>query len=305
MIYEQGELICPKCYNSGMGKCTNWSSRIVFKEEKKIKQYIFYYVIKSKIRKNCYMCEKCEKCLNNGDLPDFCALICCLFFYLLYIILFFWVVDIICYFCCSEEGCGYYYLANEFENLVYVSKCEDIWTKENIPNKGLTKGYWTNKKNNFKKFFKCSKCFYNPDSFFPFMKKDKEDKKDKKDKEDKKDKKDETDKMDKMELLKVSDTVTTNAIAINIISNEGTLPIVCYPSDLFKIILNNRVFKEFPKYNLSNSIFLANGQPVDPNISISKNNIKDGDNILIQLVTNDDDDEIDYEEGNFYKAYQD
>jgi len=41
MIYEQGELICPKCNNSGMGKYTNWSSRLVFKEEKKIKQYIF------------------------------------------------------------------------------------------------------------------------------------------------------------------------------------------------------------------------------------------------------------------------
>ena len=302
MIYEHGELICPKCNNSGMGKYTNWSSRLVFKEEKKIKQYIFYYIEKS--RKDCYMCHKCKKCLEY-DLPCLCGLICDLFFILLYIILFFWLVDIICYFCCLEDL--YYYLDNksEVDIPIYASKYEDVWTKENIPNKGLTKGYWTNKKNKFKKLFICSKCFYNPDSFFPFMKKDKEDKKDKKDKEDKKDKKDETDKMDKMELLKVSDTVTTNAIAINIISNEGTLPIVCYPSDLFKNILNNRVFKEFPKYNLSNSIFLANGQPVDPNISISKNNIKDGDNILIQLLTNDDDDEIDYEEGNFYKAYQD
>ena len=194
-------------------------------------------------------------------------------------------MDIICYFCCLEDG--YFYLASGCEESIKVSKNEDIWTKGNIPNKGLTKGYWTNKKYNFKKLFICSKCFYNPDSFFPFMKKD------------------EKDETDKTEFLKVSDTTTTNAIAINIISNEGTLPIVCYPSDLFKNILNNKVFKEFPKYNLSNCIFLANGQAIDPNISISKNNIKDGDNIQLQLFTNDEDDEIDHEDGNFYKAYQD
>ena len=35
--------------------------------------------------------------------------------------------------------------------IIYASKYEDVWTKENIPNKGLTKGYWTNKKNKFKK----------------------------------------------------------------------------------------------------------------------------------------------------------
>ena len=283
MIYEQGELICPKCYNSGMGKCTNWSSRIVFKEEKKIKQYIFYY--QEKWRKKDYMLDNFDNCLANMDSCPCVEIFCGLLLNILYYIFFFWLVDIICYFCCLEDG--YFYLASGCEESIKVSKNEDIWTKGNIPNKGLTKGYWTNKKNNFKKLFICSKCFYNPDSFFPFMKKD------------------EKDETDKTEFLKVSDTTTTNAIAINIISNEGTLPIVCYPSDLFKNILNNKVFKEFPKYNLSNCIFLANGQAIDPNISISKNNIKDGDNILIQLVTNDDDDEIDYEEGNFYKAYQD
>ena len=59
-------------------------------------------------------------------------------------------------------------LLKNTDSVHQFSKIEDIWTKGNIPNKGLTKGYWTNKKNKFKKLFKCSKCFYNPDSFFPF-----------------------------------------------------------------------------------------------------------------------------------------
>ena len=269
MIYEFGEFFCPKCNQSGMSIYTNWTSRDVFNGEKKIKQYIFYKKDKQKKECRCFMCDKMDSLLWCELKYSSCFIFQCLFwllvlFYILfYIVLCFWVIDIICYFCCQEkeEEVHWCNIGNE-HIMVYCSKYKNIWEQEEISNKGLTKKFWVNKKNSYKDLFQCSKCFYNPNSFFPFIKKNEND------------------------SLKVSDTETNNAIAINIISNDSIFPILCYPDDLFKNVLN-KFFKDSPQYNLDNCYFLGHAQILQPNLTISKNGIKNGENIQLILNNND------------------
>ena len=73
MNYESGELICPECNESGMKEYTNWTSRVVFNGEKKIKQYIFYKKGQKLDKCPCFMCNKIEPifCCNSDCCNDF------------------------------------------------------------------------------------------------------------------------------------------------------------------------------------------------------------------------------------------
>ena len=288
MNYESGELLCPKCNESGMNKYSNWASREVFIGEKIIKQYIFYY--KTGGEKECggFFFRAVIDCLDYldhetcGDCGDCFRVIVFSLFFLFYIVLCFWVIDIIIYFLCPYRKKDHYHcqIRDDVKDIC-CSEVKDIWEEEKISNKGLTKDFWINKKNSYKDLFKCSKCFYNPDSFFPFIKKNNYD------------------------TLKVSNTETNKAIAINIISTEGQFPVVCYSDELFKDILK-KFFKDFPKYNINNCYFLGHSEILKPNLTISKNYIKNGDNIQCHLL-NDEESNDNYhdEDYNDYRAYSD
>ena len=293
MIYECGELFCPKCKASGLNIYTNWTSRVIFYGEKKFKQYIFYKKGQKIEKCNCFMCDKIQPlfCCNEDKSPC-CFILFSLIFVLFYIALCFWVIDTIyCFLYPEEDEVQCWCNIGKDHIIAYCSKDKNIWENEKIPNKGLTERYWINKKNNFKDLFQCSKCFYNPNSFLPFIKKDE----------------DNTLKVSDSQTIKVSDTKATNAIAINIIFNEGYFPIPCYPDDLFKDVLN-KFFKVCPQYNLDNCYFLGSGQRLQSNLTISKNNIKNGENIQLHLINidNNNDNNKDFNEvDNDYKAYHD
>ena len=219
-------------------------------------------------------------------------------FSLFYIALCFWVIDIICYFLYPiEEEFECWCNIGKKHIIAHSSKDKDIWENEELSNKGLTKNYWINKNNRCKDLFQCSKCFYVSNSFIPFIKQN------------------EnialkvSDSQTTNDSLKVSDSQATNdnAIAINIISEEGYFPIPCYPDDLFKDVLN-KFFKDSPQYNLDNCYFIGHGQILKANLTISKNNIKNGENIQLNLnnIDNNDDNKNDFnEDDNDYKAYHD
>ena len=128
-----------------------------------------------------------------------------------------------------------------------------------------------------KNLFQCSKCFYNPNTFIPFIK----------NKEKVLDTKNIN---DSLKVSNTKNTKTTNPIVINIFSNdEGYFPILCYPDDLFKNVLNE-FFKDYPQYNLDNCYFLGHAERMQPNLTISENGIKNKENIQLKLKDNDNDD---------------
>ena len=82
------------------------------------------------------------------------------------------MIDIIYYFLCQEKKEVEYWcnIGNKYI-IIHYSKEINILEKEEISNKGLTKWFWINKKKNYIDLFQCLKCFYNPNSFIPFIKK--------------------------------------------------------------------------------------------------------------------------------------
>ena len=293
MNYESGEFICPQCKNNGIGKYTNWISREVFDGKVKIKQWIFYYKTN-----NCGCCFGCNcreiwiflfferewdgSCVWLEDF--FCCDSCksflfgfvLIFYFILYISLF-WIIDLIRFlfrYCCkckckSDQCCncciGYQYHCNtgRREQTFYLSICstiEEIWKNVNsyITNKMATENFWTEYNEYNKSLFTCSQCYYNPNTFFDFIKNNND----------------------------ISVNITEN-IAINIITldNQIHCPIPCNPNDLLKIVID-KFYKLYPDYKNKKCLFLSSGKNLDPNLSLSENGVKNGVNILLKI--NDD-----------------
>ena len=171
MEYEFGELFCPKCNSNSMDIYTNFSSRVVFNGENKIKQYIFYKKIQTNNKCKFLVCDEVSKCFCPGEIENWWCLIIILVFFLIYFALCLWVIDIIYNLCYHKIEECYDYNDGNYNKFVYCSKDENIWEKEKISNKRFTKDFWINNKNEYKNLFKCKKCFYNPNSFLPFIKK--------------------------------------------------------------------------------------------------------------------------------------
>ena len=295
MNYESGKLICPQCKKNGMGNYTNWISREVFNGKVKIKQWIFYY------KKNKCICEcgdyKCRK-KNwiflfferywNGSCyllnVFFCShYYCCdcmyessckksnflrvkLFFYFIFYITLFWIIDLIRFlskfFCKYKYDCCngniYHYNAGSGEKEIYLSICssiKSIWEKET--NQGLTENFWINNGSS-QSLFMCRNCYYNPNTFIDFIKDGND----------------------------ISINISEN-IAINIttIDTQIHCPIPCNPNELFSKVIN-KFYRLYPDYKNKECLFLSSGQILDPNLTLSKNGIKNGVNII--LMVNDE-----------------
>ena len=60
-------------------------------------------------------------------------------------------------------------------------------------------------------------------------------------------------------------------------------PIACKNTDIF-VEIEDKIYSESPILKKRNKIYLVNGEKIEPNLSIEKNNIKDGNTILIEFL---------------------
>ena len=76
-------------------------------------------------------------------------------------------------------------------------------------------------------------------------------------------------------------------LTILILSRDRQInkPIACKNTDIFFEIEEN-LYSEFPKLKQSNKIYLVNGDKIEPNLSIEKNNIKDDTTIIVEFLEN-------------------
>ena len=215
---------------------------------------------------------------NNGD--EFCTcswesnailfrLI--LFFYFIFYISIFWIIDLIRFlinscknenFSCKNNCCCKYEFhlnAGKGEQIIYLSNSstiKEIIANSKIKNLEATEQFWTEGYN--KSLFMCSQCYYNPNTFIDFIKNDNY----------------------------ISVNISKNfAINITTMNNKINCPITCNPNDLFKIVID-KFYKLYPDYQNKECIFLASGQKLDPNLSLSKNGVINGVNIILKI--NDD-----------------
>ena len=60
-------------------------------------------------------------------------------------------------------------------------------------------------------------------------------------------------------------------------------PIACKNTDIF-VEIEDKLYNESPILKKRNKIYLVNGKTIESNLSIEKNNIKDGNTILIEFL---------------------
>ena len=220
--------------------------------------------------------------------------------------------------CCMSKCCPeyeYYYNAGNGEQKVVISFCSKIkiiWEKAN---NGATEENWANVNKNRNNLFFCQQCRYNnPYSFLEFINKfaKKKIKKKQRQKVFEKIKNDfnennsinlsisKSKTLDRNSIMghinknikiknKNDISINTNIIAVNITTMDEQIhyPIPCYPDDLFSSVIN-KFYEQYPKYKNKECYFLGNGQILEPNLSVSKNGIKNGVSIIIILKVNED-----------------
>ena len=292
MNYESGELICPKCKNNGMDIYTNWISREVYNGKIKKKQWIFYYKTYDCDCEYCFNCNCRENWIflffetqwnvSCSLLRDFfccheCSCSCILFefimiFYFIFYISIFWIIDLIrflfryCSKCECDQCCNcciryeYYYNAGRGVQTIDLSICStinEIWNSVNsdIANQEATENFWTDGNKKRKDLFRCSQCYYNPNSFIDFIKNSND----------------------------ISVNISEN-IAVNIytMDNQIHCPIPCNPNDLFKIVID-KFYELYPDYKNKECYFLSSGRKLEPNLSLSQNGVNNGVNILLKI----------------------
>ena len=101
----------------------------------------------------------------------------------------------------------------------------------------------------------CSQCYYNPNTFLNFIE----------------------------DGNAISVNISEN-IAINIITIDTQIhcPIPCTPNELFSEVIN-QFYKLYPEYKNKECLFLASGHKLDPTLSLSKNGIKNGVNVILKI----------------------
>ena len=192
-------------------------------------------------------------------------------FYFIFYISIFWIIDLIRFLInscknenisCKNNCCkGYEYHLNAVkgEQIIYLSICstiKEITANSKITNLEATEQFWT--EGNNKSLFMCSQCYYNPNTFIDFIKNDNG----------------------------ISINISENfAINITTMNNKINCPISCNPNDLFKTVID-KFYKLYPDYQNKECIFLASGQKLEPNLSLSKNGVINGVNIILKI--NDD-----------------
>ena len=93
------------------------------------------------------------------------------------------------------------------------------------------------------------------------------------------------------ERIKVEELLVKkdNPIAINFTSIDQNIlfPVVCYSSDKF-IIVEEKLYHEYPELKNKKIFFTVNGGVLDRNATLDENKIKNGNNILINNFVQDD-----------------
>lgn len=189
------------------------------------------------------------------------------FYIILYILLFFWF-DLINYLCCQRNK-QYYYNIGGQDNSIICSDSKYIWNY--IGNKEYTEDFWIF---SFKNLFQCSNCKKKHNKFIDYIKKPEE----------------------KIVINQQSDTTITespsennileNHIAIDIQNDQNIHhPISCNPDDLFKLIIK-KYYQEFPEYRNKKCYFIANGEKLNPNLTMKQNRIEDGAHIILEIYEN-------------------
>ena len=74
-------------------------------------------------------------------------------------------------------------------------------------------------------------------------------------------------------------------LALLILSRDFKInkPIACKNTDIF-VEIEDKIYNESPILKKRNKIYLVNGEKIEPNLSIEKNNIKDGNTILVEFL---------------------
>ncbi len=120
-------------------------------------------------------------------------------------------------------------------NLSICSTIKSIWEKENVTirNEKLTENFWINNEG-FKHLFMWSQCYYNPNTFFDFIK----------------------------DGNCISVNISVN-IAINIttIDTQIHCPIPCNPNELFSKVIN-KFYKLYPDYKNKEFLFFIKWQKI-------------------------------------------
>ena len=87
-----------------------------------------------------------------------------------------------------------------------------------------------------------------------------------------------------LERKKIKDILYNkeNPIAVNFSSTDQSIlfPIVCYNSEMFSKV-EEKLYLEFPQLRGKNIYFMANGNIINPSVTVEQNKIKNGTTILI------------------------
>ncbi len=282
MNFNSGKFKCPKCGNRTVQNFNYYLSREEYENNELQRKWIFYNSVSKK--------WECCKCCVGELCNDFCTMS---FFFIdsqdcngsviflpcssiVYILFFFWI-DLIYYLCCkSKEYIGIEgKLSSNTNKKNFTLNKNKIKKNEDLFNKvgGLTENEW----NSRYKTWVCSKCKFSTKTFLEFIPKPGT-----------KFIQNENETEAKYIKLDVknneSDRNEDEFIAIHFSSCDQAInySLPCKKSDLFKSIISQKLFVEYPNLKNKNCLYLCNGKLINQDKTCTENGIKTGDNIIIQ-----------------------
>ena len=311
MNFDSGKFKCPHCnYTKIYGNRSlyqNWINRKVFINNKLQTEWIFY----NGNNRECNKWECCKGC--RGENAFFCNIIrytltcCCdktirceeycnIFLLcfpcnaIFYFLFCFWY-DLFSLISCS--GKTYYGISGKRNNdSIITNDINDFWDEIG----GLTTKEMNHKVNYN---WQCSNCLFCNKSFIDFIPKKKYKEESSID--------DENTNLNKntnknintngytnintntnnyiLHLVNKSDRKLNDEImAIHFTSSDQLInySIPCKKSDIFNTV-EKKLYKEYPDYSKKNCYFIANGSLIDKKKSMEKNNLKSGDNVLVNI----------------------
>ena len=84
------------------------------------------------------------------------------------------------------------------------------------------------------------------------------------------------------QLIDINSREETIAIFFTSVNQDIHKPISCKITDIFSKI-EEKIYKEYPKYKDSNTYFTVNGNVVDKLKTLKENGIKDGNTIIVNI----------------------
>jgi len=275
MNYDSGKFKCPKCGNRTVQNFNYYLYREEYNNNILQKKWIFY---KSE-EKKWYCCRCCAGSLWEDicKASFFCldsfncniSVICLPCTSIVYILFFFWI-DLIYYLC--YMGKTYFGIEGKLSSNTKKNEINDKDLFNEI--EGLTENEWNSKY----KTWVCSKCKFQTKTFLEFIPNSGT-------------KLIQYESESEVKYIKLdvknneSERYENEFIAIRFVSDDQAInySVLCKKSDLFKSIISQKLFVEYPNLKKQNCFYLCGNKLINQDKTCDENGIKTGNNIIIKV----------------------